>query len=105
LAGHPPYSAKPAQTGTGPAFNFDRLGVRVPAIAISPWIAKGTIVPGTEDPANQRVFEHASIPATVTSHFLGDYDARTDREKKAETFLDLLTDTMRPDDDCVAFRL
>ena len=62
-------------------------------------------MPGTEDPANQRIFEHASIPATVTSHFLGDYDARTDREKKAETFLDLLTDTMRPDDDCVAFNL
>ncbi|MGH9565424.1 MAG: alkaline phosphatase family protein [Candidatus Angelobacter sp.] len=105
LAGKSPYSAKPAATGTGQAFNFDRLGVRVPAIAISPWIPKGTIVPGTEDPANQRIFEHASIPATVTSHFLGDYDARTDREKQAETFLDLLTGAMRPDEDCVAFRL
>ncbi|HEY3770034.1 MAG TPA: alkaline phosphatase family protein [Candidatus Angelobacter sp.] len=105
LAGKPPYSAKPAQTGTGQPFNFDRLGVRVPAIAISPWIPKGTIVPGTEDPTNQRIFEHACIPNTVTNHFLGDYDARTDREKKSETFLDLLSDTMRPDDDCIAFKL
>jgi hypothetical protein len=62
-------------------------------------------VPGTEDPGKQRIFEHASIPATVTSRFLGEYEDRTEREKEAETFLDLLTDTMRPDDDCVAFRL
>jgi phospholipase C len=107
LAGKPPYVAKPAATGTGMPFNFDRLGVRVPAIAISPWIAKGMIVPGPEDPdpARRRVFEHASIPATVTNHFLGTYDARTDREKQADTFLDLLGDDMRPDNDCVAFRL
>lgn len=104
LGKNPPYVAKPAATGTGQPFKFDRLGVRVPAIAISPWIPRGTIVPGPEDPANQRIFEHASIPATVTSHFLGSYDARTDREKKAETFVDLLTDTMRPDNDCIAFR-
>src|SRR6266481_5565050 len=103
LGANPPYVAKPAATGTGQPFNFDRLGVRVPAIAISPWIPKGTIVPGPEDPGAQRIFEHASIPATVTSHFIGDYDARTDREKKAETFLNLLTDTMRPDEDCIAF--
>jgi phospholipase C len=105
LEGKPPYSAKPAATGTGQVFNFDRLGVRVPAIAISPWIPRGTIVSEAEDPAGQRIFEHASIPATVTRHFLGDYDARTDREKKAETFLDVLSDTMRADDDCVAFKL
>jgi hypothetical protein len=51
------------------------------------------------------VFEHASIPATVTRKFLGDYDQRTDREKKAQTFLDLLGDDLRPDDDCVFFNL
>ncbi|HTQ61162.1 MAG TPA: alkaline phosphatase family protein [Candidatus Solibacter sp.] len=34
------YFAKPADTGTGETFNFDRLGVRVPAIAISPYISK-----------------------------------------------------------------
>ena len=84
-------------------FAFDRLGVRVPSILISPWIAKGTVVPGPEDPANGRVFEHASIPATITQHFIGDYDARTVREKGAQTFLDLLTDQMRPDADCPVF--
>ena len=45
-----------------------------------------------------RVFEHASIPATITSFFLQQYDDRSPREKAAETFLDLVTlDTMRAD--------
>jgi phospholipase C len=66
-------------------FKFDRLGVRVPAILVSPWVAEGTVVDG-------RVFEHASIPATVTNHFIGaNYDPRTAREKAASTFLDVLS--------------
>jgi phospholipase C len=98
------YTAAPAATGTGMPFTFDRLGVRVPSILVSPYIAKGTIVPGTEDP-NPRIFEHACIPATVTEHFLGDYAKRTEREKFAPTFLDLLGDDLRPDNDIVYFNL
>jgi hypothetical protein len=78
-------------TGTGQPFAFDRLGIRVPAVLISPWVAAGTVIDG-------RTFEHASIPATVTSFFIGAYDQRTPREKAADTFLDLLSlDTMRQD--------
>lgn len=99
------YVAQPAATGTGAPFAFDRLGVRVPAILVSPYIHRGTVVPGTEDPNKGRIFEHACIPATVTNFFLKNYDQRTIREKKADTFLDLLTDEMRPDDDCVVFDL
>jgi phospholipase C len=99
------YSAKAADTGTGVPFSFDRVGIRVPAILVSPWISRGTIVPGTEDPANAQIFEHASIPATVTNHFLQGDAKRTVREQKASTFLGLLTDTMRPDDDCVVFNV
>ncbi len=95
----------PLEDTGGMVFKFDRLGVRVPAILISPWIPKATVVPGPEDAANGRVFEHASIPATVTEHFLGPYDARSPREKKAKTFLDLLSDNMRPDNDCPVFHL
>ena len=85
------FVAQPNDTGTGMAFKFDRLGVRVPAILVSPWVPRGTVVSG-------RVFEHASIPATVTKYFLGDYDQRSPREKVADTFLDLLTaPTMRTD--------
>jgi phospholipase C len=90
------YSADPKDTG-GIPFAFDRLGVRVPAILVSPWIDKNTV--------DNRVFEHASIPATVTSQFIGPYDQRTPREKAASTFLDLLGDTMRPDADCPTFGL
>jgi phospholipase C len=92
-------SAGPAETGLGFTFNFDRLGVRVPAILISPWIPKGTVVPV------DRVFEHSSIPGTATQFFIPDYDQtadeahqRTAREKAAPSFLDLLSlDTMRTD--------
>ena len=76
----------------------------MPAILVSPYIPRGTVVPGPEDPVNQRIFEHASIPATVTKQFLG-ADIGTVRERNAETFLDLLGDTMRPDNDCVFFRM
>jgi phospholipase C len=86
------YSAGPADTGLNYTFAFDRLGVRVPAILISPWVPKGLVV------GADRVFEHASIPATVTKQFIGDYAAATPREKNAQTFLDLLSlDTMRTD--------
>jgi len=91
------FVAQPADTGTGKPFLFDRLGVRVPAVLISPWVAKGTVVPGV-GAAGARLFEHASIPGTVTAHFLGNYDERSVREKRAETFLDLLTlNQMRQD--------
>jgi len=86
------YSAGPVDTGLNYTFEFDRLGVRVPAILISPWVPKGTVV-GTD-----RVFEHASIPNTVTKHFIGPYPAATPREQAAQTFLDLLSlPTMRTD--------
>jgi phospholipase C len=97
------YVAKAEKTGTGEAFAFDRLGIRVPAILVSPYIPRGTVVPGTEDPANALIFEHACIPATVTDFFLKNYDQRTVREKKANNFLSLLTDKLRPDRDCAVF--
>ncbi|MDP9053090.1 MAG: alkaline phosphatase family protein [Acidobacteriota bacterium] len=98
------FEATPDKTGVpGLTFQFDRLGVRVPAILVSPWIPKSTVVPGPEDPAHARVFEHASIPATATSFFIGDYENRSPREKQALTFLDLLSDHMRPDTDCPVF--
>jgi phospholipase C len=99
-----PFVASAEATGTGVPFAFDRLGVRVPAILISPWIAKGSVVPGPEDPANGRIFEHASIPATVTQKFNLPTANRSARENAASTFLDLLTDTMRPEADCPVFQ-
>jgi phospholipase C len=91
------FKASANDTGTGEEFHFDRLGVRVPAILVSPWVKKGTVVPGPYQPEG-RTFDHASIPATVGEHFLPPDDQRSPREKQADTFLDLLTlDTMRDD--------
>ncbi len=61
-------------------FKFDRLGVRVPAILISPWIPKNTVV--------DRVFDHASIPATVNQFFIGDDPNRSPREINANLFIE-----------------
>jgi phospholipase C len=100
------HTASGDATGTGTPFSFDRLGVRVPAVLVSPWIPRGTIISGTEEPNPQkrRIFEHSSIPATITKFFLrDDVGNRTAREKNAQTFTDILTDTMRSDDDCVVF--
>jgi phospholipase C len=87
------YSAGPSDTGLSFTFNFDRLGVRVPAVLISPWIPKGIVV--------NNLFEHASIPATATKLFIPNYDQtgqRTPREEAAATFLDLLSlSAMRTD--------
>jgi phospholipase C len=91
------FVAQPAATGTGDPFYFDRLGVRVPAVLISPWIPKGTVV-------NGRIFEHASIPATATDWLIGLYNDRSPREKNAETFLDLLT-APAARTDCIEFQL
>jgi len=74
------FTASANDTGTGMPFAFDRLGVRVPAILVSPWIPSGTVV--------NNVFDHASIPATVTKYFLGDFSPRSPRETSANLFLD-----------------
>jgi phospholipase C len=97
------FTANPEQTGVpGLTFEFDRLGVRVPALLISPWIAKATVIPGPGETGG-RTFEHASIPRTVTQFFAGDYKQSTPREQQASTFLDLLSDTMRAEADCPVF--
>ena len=74
------FTADGNATGTGVPFQFDRLGVRVPSILVSPWIPKGTVV--------NRVFDHASIPATVTKFFLGDATPRSPREINADIFIE-----------------
>jgi phospholipase C len=96
------FTASANDTGTGQPFAFDRLGVRVPAILVSPWIPKGTVV-------SSRVFDHASIPATITRFFLGSYSPRSPRESNADVFIEpnvapvdparnlLSLDTMRTD--------
>ena len=82
------FTASANDTGTGMPFAFDRLGVRVPAILISPWIPAGTVV--------NRVFDHASIPATITKFFLGAFSPRSPRETSADVFIEPNARTVDP---------
>ncbi|XP_062213055.1 non-specific phospholipase C4-like [Phragmites australis] len=78
-------------------FKFDRLGVRVPALFISPWIEPGTVVHRPSGPHPTSEFEHSSIPATVKKIFnLNNF--LTKRDAWAGTFDSVLTrDTPRAD--------
>ncbi len=68
-----------------PKFDFDQLGVRVGAVVVSPYVNPGV---------DHTLFEHASIPATVTQQFIGDPGRYAPylRERKANTMLALLSD-------------
>jgi phospholipase C len=75
---------------TEDGFQFDVLGARVPAILISPWIEKGTVI--------DTQFDHSSIPATVRKLFARDTRPLTRRDEAANTFDGVLTDTLRTPD-------
>lgn len=58
----PPATVPPDPASmTGEKFKFDRLGVRVPALLISPWVRKGRV--------DHRVYDHTSLLATVKGLF------------------------------------
>jgi phospholipase C len=76
----PPPGHVPSPDGkvaVDPPFDFTRLGVRVPAILVSPWVEKGRI--------DSTLYEHASLPATVRTLF-GLPEALTARDRAANTF-------------------
>ncbi|CAA2957114.1 non-specific phospholipase C3-like [Olea europaea subsp. europaea] len=79
-------------------FKFDCLGVRVPAILISPWIEPGTVLHRPSGPYPTSEFEHSSIPATVKKIFnLKEF--LTKRDAWAGTFETVLNRTT-PRTDC-----
>jgi phospholipase C len=60
----PPFGATPPERGAPPGdqnFRFDRFGVRLPTVVVSPWIAAGTVFR-----SNTGVpYDHTSILATL----------------------------------------
>ncbi len=77
------------KASSDPPFNFDLIGVRVPAIMVSPYVSKGAV--------DHTQYEHASIPATVRKLF-GLGGPLTQRDAAASTFEGILTlDTPRTD--------
>jgi hypothetical protein len=65
------------KNSTNPSFNFTRLGVRVPAILVSPFVEKGQV--------DSTIYEHSSIPATLKTLF-NLPEGLTARDKAANTF-------------------
>ena len=76
----PPTAVSPdgrAYVGPDFAFGFNRLGVRVPAVLVSPWIAAGTV--------DHTLYDHTSILATVRERF-GLASPLTARDAAAASF-------------------
>jgi phospholipase C len=76
----PPQTVAPGDKPTNPdnshfAFDFKQLGVRVPAVIVSPLIPRGTI--------DHTVYDHTSVLATV-EHIFG-VPPLTERDKQAHT--------------------
>jgi phospholipase C len=61
-----------------------RLGARVPAVLVSPWIQPGRIVPD--------VFDHSSIPASLRAMFAPHQKPLTARDAEANTFHQVVAD-------------
>lgn len=85
-------------------FKFDQLGVRIPTLAISPWIAKGTVIsdalPG-EKPTESSEFESTSILATANKILgLDDVPTLGDRMAWANTFAGLTEQLDAPRKNC-----
>ncbi|KAK3198354.1 hypothetical protein Dsin_021769 [Dipteronia sinensis] len=79
-------------------FKFDRLGVRVPAILVSPWIEPGTVLHRPSGPEATSEFEHSSIAATLKRIFnLKEF--LTKRDAWAGTF-DVVINRSTPRTDC-----
>jgi phospholipase C len=84
---HPPGGSKSL---TKNHFDFKRLGVRVPAVVVSPYIPKGTI--------DHTEYDHTSIIRTTCEAF--GLPGLTDRDKNASSLQHLLHGKYR--DDCLS---
>lgn len=87
-----PANAAPPNDGAADTLNtngfgFDMYGVRVPAIVVSPWVARGHV--------DHTVYDHSSVLATLARLF--GLKPLTDRDRNAKDLLPLLTATCRAD--------
>jgi phospholipase C len=70
-----------------PVFNFDRLGLRVPTLIVSPWIKKGTV--------EHRLLQHTSVIKTVNELFSLNGPLNK-RDASAGSFADLFDQLAAP---------
>jgi len=62
----PPAAVPPETPQPGQIFKFDRYGIRVPAVIVSPYIRPGTIL---RPAAGSKPFDHTSLIATLRKRF------------------------------------
>jgi phospholipase C len=94
----PPWGATPPDNSAGEySFGFDRFGVRVPTVLISPLIAPGTVY---RVPAGSVPLDHTSILKTIEQRW--NIPALTARDAAAPGFGDVLTLTTPRTDDVLA---
>ena len=91
----PPWGAVPPDSNAGEfSFGFDRFGVRVPTVLVSPLIAPGTVY---RVPAGGTPLDHTSVLKTVEQRW--NLSALTARDAAAPGFGDVFTlATPRTDD-------
>jgi phospholipase C len=105
----PPPTNIPNPEGKTTEFDFQRLGVRVPVLMISPWLKKGSgivvdaVLHKPNGPFYNSEYEHSSLPATLRK-ILGlkgicadTGNPLTKREEWAGTFDDIFLDAPRGD--------
>ncbi|PWY66712.1 phosphatidylglycerol specific phospholipase [Aspergillus heteromorphus CBS 117.55] len=80
-----------APDGSEIEFKFDRLGVRVPTVLMSPWVGRGVVQNRPTDQPND--FSHTSILKYVAE--LWDLPVLTPRVAWSPSFGGLITDTWR----------
>ncbi|KAJ3321229.1 hypothetical protein HDV06_004454 [Boothiomyces sp. JEL0866] len=78
-------------------FAFERLGVRVPAILVSPWVPKGRVFRSGIEGRN---FEHSSVAATLKRFYNWD-GFLTKRDAWAMSFHSVLNYLDSPRPDCI----
>ena len=86
------------------SFDFKRLGIRIPTLLISPWIAKGVVEsapPSSSKPFPNSQYELTSIMATVRKIFgIEAAGPLTERDAWSATFEHLLNNLTQPRTDC-----
>ena len=102
LSGVPAPDDIPCSQKATADYSFKRLGVRIPAVMVSPWIEKNTLVsepPAQAKPTPTSMYDLTSILATVHKMF-GTKSFLTKRDAWAATFDHVWSKRSSPRTDC-----
>lgn len=99
----PPSAPRPDTTASDSGFLYDRIGVRVPTIVVSPWVQRSRVVlaeEGRRTAESPGEFEHSSIGATIFD-MLGIQEELSERTKWARRFDFLFRESKNARTDCM----